>query len=154
MINENYSIDEASLEESLTKAFGEKGTAYEINGYSSSGWTIETKGLSYKVSASGNIEEVEPLVEIATLMNSANLEENPYADKTKAVKDESTPSQTFYIPKDFKIASDSETEVDKGIVVEDKSGNQFCGYQCQLQFWMELQLLLLVHIHRYRTYPN
>lgn len=41
------------------------------------------------------------------------------------VRDASTPSQEFYLPANFKLAEGTPTTVDEGIVVEDKSENQF-----------------------------
>ena len=135
MTNEQYTVDEYILEESLTSAFGEKGTDYKLEGDSSTGWTIEVKDLKYKVTANGIVEEVEPPVEISTLINNADKTNNPYADKTKAVKDKSDTAQTFYIPKDFKLASDSADKVDDGIVVEDENGNQFVWVPVPVAVW-------------------
>ena len=134
MTNDQYTVDEDILEEALTSAFGEKGTDYKMAGSSSSGWTIEVKAVSYKVTASGNIKKVEQPVEISTLINNTDKTNNPFADKTKAVMDKTT-TQTFYIPKDFKLASDSAEEVDNGIVVEDRSGNQFVWVPWPLAIW-------------------
>ena len=169
--NENNAVNEYDLKDALTKAFGAEGTGYTIKGNSSKGWTITVGDLKYEVSASGEVEEYVPPVpvDIATLINTANQNENPYADKTKPVKDASSPdAQIFYIPEGFKLASEvtATTTVNDGIVVEDGEGNQFVWVPVPVAVWDGTQEMSTSGIDLYTaenpytpmattyTYPN
>ena len=51
------------------------------------------------------------------------IEKGDYFDKKTQIKDDL--DNVVTIPKDFKVAEDSATKVEDGVVIEDKEGNQF-----------------------------
>lgn len=129
MSNRDLRVEQEMLEDALTKSFGAKGTGYTIEGNSTDGWTVTVGTQSYKITSTGEMEEVQPPVEISTLVDGSKVA------KTTAVKDKSTKPQTFYIPQDFKLATGSPTKVDEGIVVEDERGNQFVWVPVPVTIW-------------------
>lgn len=109
-------INETKFKQALTNTFGTEGQGYTITGDSEKNWIVTVNDISFVVNEDAKIWE---LVDISTLINSTKT------TKTIAVKDLSTQAEIFFLPENFKIASDSATKVDEGIVVEDEEGNQF-----------------------------
>ena len=53
------------------------------------------------------------------------IEQNKPFEKDTTITDSCTPANSIRVPEGFKIAEDSATAVEDGIVIEDKDGNQF-----------------------------
>ena len=139
MTNEKAVVQEALLRTALENSFGtEASGGFTLTGDSTNGWTIVAKGVTYSVDLHGNKIEQNPnsgpiaIAKLTTDKDSTIVDTNGYALNNTEVTDTTT-AKTFWVPKDFKILTGTDsitgqaypTEVDKGIVVEDRSGNQF-----------------------------
>lgn len=115
-------INETKFKQALTNTFGTEGQGYTITGDSEKNWILTVNNISFVVNEEAKIWNLE---DISTLINSQDTTKNEKTNKTIAVRDSSNPTEIFFLPESFKIASDSATMVDEGIVVEDEEGNQF-----------------------------
>ena len=110
-------INEIKFKQALTNNLGQEGTAYTITGNNEKGWIVTSKNHSFIINEEAKIWDVEDIEPLKT--------SNTKTNKTIAVRDQSNPKEIFFLPENFKIASDSALIIDEGIVVEDEDGNQF-----------------------------
>ena len=75
-------------------------------------------GRIYEIDANGNIEEAKPPITFEQAKDNSMLENEENSTVT-------VPDGTVTVPAGFKVAEDSGSTLDEGIVIEDRNTNQF-----------------------------